>query len=53
MDDIPPKVPVAPVRLFDQLRRHRLNGGHARKTTLYPRLPGRGAMGGLCPFDGD
>ena len=53
MDDIPPKAPVAPVRLFGQVRRHRRNGGYAWKTTLYPHLPGCGAMGGLCPLDGE
>ena len=35
MDDIRPKVPVAPVRLFDQLRRHMRDGGYRWKT--YPQ----------------
>jgi hypothetical protein len=32
MDDIRPKVPVAPVRLFDQLRHHLRDGGYAWET---------------------
>ena len=32
MDDIRPKVPAVPVRLFDQLRRHMRDGGYAWKT---------------------
>lgn len=32
MDDIRPKVTAAPVRLFDQLRRHMRDGGYAWKT---------------------
>ena len=51
MDDIPPEVPMAPFRLFDQLRRHRRDGGHAWKTTLYPHLPSRSAMGVASPLD--
>ncbi len=34
MDDIRPNVPVAPVRLFDQLRRHLRDGGYAGKMEM-------------------
>jgi hypothetical protein len=53
MDDIRPKVPAAPVRLFDQLRRHMCDSGYAWRTTLYPHLPGRRAMGALSPLAGE
>jgi hypothetical protein len=52
MDDIRPNVPVAPVRLFDQLRRHMRDGGYARQTARHTQAR-RGAMGVLSPLDGE
>lgn len=53
MDDIQPKVPAAPVRLFDPLRRHMCKGGNAWKTRFYTHVYSHDAMDVFSPLDGD